>query len=39
MRNRLTIATVALLMLIPAAALAQEAEVDCYAEPDGPGLQ
>jgi LPXTG-motif cell wall-anchored protein len=37
MRNRLTIATVALLMLIPAAALAQEAEeVDCYANPTDP---
>jgi LPXTG-motif cell wall-anchored protein len=36
MRNRLTIATVALLMLIPAAALAQEAEVDCYENPTDP---
>jgi len=37
MRNRLMIAVVALLMLIPAAALAQEAEeVDCYANPTDP---
>jgi hypothetical protein len=36
MRNRLTIATVALLMLVPATALAQEAEVDCYADPTDP---
>jgi LPXTG-motif cell wall-anchored protein len=37
MRNRLTIATVALLMLVPAAAFAQEAgEVDCYVNPNDP---
>jgi LPXTG-motif cell wall-anchored protein len=35
MRNRLMIAMVALLMLVPASALAQEA-VDCYADPTDP---
>ncbi|MFO7961244.1 MAG: LPXTG cell wall anchor domain-containing protein [Nitriliruptoraceae bacterium] len=42
MRNRLTIATVALLLLVPANAFAQDAEVaddaevDCYVNPDDP---
>lgn len=42
MRNRLTIATVALLLLVPANAFAQDAEVaddaevDCYANPTDP---
>ena len=36
MRNRLTIATVALLMLVPANAFADEHEVDCYADPTNP---
>lgn len=42
MRNRLSIATVALLLLVPANAFAQDAEVaddaevDCYANPTDP---